>query len=340
MQLSLITLKEEDNRNNLLISCSKANLIYFVSKEGKVHVFSKKDNSTKTLELPNPIIQISCFGEYTFALDYYGNVWYINNVNFEYKFTNSYQTYRVYQYVKKSLSNSSYFIDYNCKLRNFTSTPSFYRKVDKLSCSDRFLFVFSDDGSIWCQGSNCYGQLGIGSCMDCNDFYEINNFLPDQITSIACGSGHSLFLSKSKFVYSCGSNFIGELGYKTKERHKNPFLKKIEGLDLISVVTCHTSKSICIDIHGKVFTFGEGSNSEISLLDIPPVRFINHGKFSTILQDINGVVWEVETNQKESKNEISQLKIDINEPCGFFDNKYQSLYHSIEETRSEYVSKF
>jgi alpha-tubulin suppressor-like RCC1 family protein len=74
------------------------------------------------------------------------------------------------------------------------------------------LFLKSD-GSLWAMGYNGYGQLGDGTTD--NDNYQTN--LPEEIvatnvTAIAAGYDHSLFLKSDGSLWAMGDNDDGELG--------------------------------------------------------------------------------------------------------------------------------
>ena len=75
------------------------------------------------------------------------------------------------------------------------------------------LFLKSD-GSLWAMGSNNYGQLGNGSN---SEVFPYANNQPEEIvasnvTAIAAGLGHSLFIKSDGSLWGMGWNRYGELG--------------------------------------------------------------------------------------------------------------------------------
>jgi len=74
------------------------------------------------------------------------------------------------------------------------------------------LFLKSD-GSLWAMGNNSDGQLGDGS----NDQFQYKTNLPElivasNVTAIAAGDAHSLFLKRDGSLWAMGDNSAGELG--------------------------------------------------------------------------------------------------------------------------------
>lgn len=70
------------------------------------------------------------------------------------------------------------------------------------------------DGSLWAMGANYYGQLGDGISYTSSGFQNSTN-RPEQIvasnvTAIAAGGMHSLFLKKDGSLWAMGGNFVKE----------------------------------------------------------------------------------------------------------------------------------
>lgn len=71
----------------------------------------------------------------------------------------------------------------------------------------------SSTGNIYTWGNGIYGQLGQG--LDRGMVTEpaiVTKLRGKDITSIACGQNHSMFLSSSGHVYACGNGYYGQLG--------------------------------------------------------------------------------------------------------------------------------
>ena len=79
------------------------------------------------------------------------------------------------------------------------------------------LFLKSD-GSLWAMGNNYFGQLGDGTTD--NDNYNTNwpeQIVASNVTAIAGGGSHSLFLQSDGSLWAMGNNYFGQLGDGTTD---------------------------------------------------------------------------------------------------------------------------
>jgi alpha-tubulin suppressor-like RCC1 family protein len=87
--------------------------------------------------------------------------------------------------------------------------------VTKVVAGSDFSLFLKSDGSLWGMGDNSWGQLGDGNLDPYNEFAYTN--LPEQIvasnvTAIAAGCAHSLFLKSDGSLWAMGMNLSGQLG--------------------------------------------------------------------------------------------------------------------------------
>jgi alpha-tubulin suppressor-like RCC1 family protein len=86
--------------------------------------------------------------------------------------------------------------------------------VTQVAAGYEFSLFLKSDGSLWAMGSNLYGQLGDGAIFGNPD---VNTNSPEQIvasnvTAIATGEFHSLFLKSDGSLWAMGNNEQGQLG--------------------------------------------------------------------------------------------------------------------------------
>ena len=116
------------------------------------------------------------------------------------------------------------------------------------------LFLKSD-GSLWVMGDNGDGQLGDGTTDDGN--YQIN--LPEQIlasnvTAIAAGAFHSLFLKSDGSLWAMGYNFCGQLGHGGNISVDLPI--QVVGVTNILSIAAGIDASVALDGNGNLWQWG------------------------------------------------------------------------------------
>ena len=87
--------------------------------------------------------------------------------------------------------------------------------VKGVACGNNNSLILKNDGTVWGCGSNYYGQLGDGTTTP-NQTTLVQMKNATDVKAIACGNSHSLILKNNGTVlWSCGSNYYGQLGYGT-----------------------------------------------------------------------------------------------------------------------------
>ncbi|XP_034107035.1 probable E3 ubiquitin-protein ligase HERC4 isoform X1 [Drosophila albomicans] len=114
---------------------------------------------------------------------------------------------------------------------------------------------------LYCWGNTSHGQLGLGGIEDEQILTPRKiPWKPDSsVVQIACGHGHTLFLTTSGKVYACGSNDYSQLGHDlpTKRPRMCPFLEIPELQDyVISQIACGSRHSMALTDWGQVLSWG------------------------------------------------------------------------------------
>ena len=106
--------------------------------------------------------------------------------------------------------------------------------ITQIACNESSTIFLNSFGNVYSCGYNDKGQLGLGDITNSYTPTQIPNL--NNITQIACGGSngdgdsyysiflHSLFLNSTGQVYSCGSNFYGQLGHENNNDLKIPTL--------------------------------------------------------------------------------------------------------------------
>jgi alpha-tubulin suppressor-like RCC1 family protein len=122
------------------------------------------------------------------------------------------------------------------------------------------LFLKSD-GSLWVMGNNGNGQLGDG--ITDNGNYNTNR--PEQIaatnvTAIAAGFYHSLFLKSDGSLWDMGDNFYGELGDSTFNNTNRPEQILATNVTAIAAGDFH---SLFLKGDGSLWAMGNNGNGQL-----------------------------------------------------------------------------
>ncbi|KAI2802270.1 RCC1 and BTB domain-containing protein 2 [Blomia tropicalis] len=97
------------------------------------------------------------------------------------------------------------------------------QSICKLTSGYRFVIALNKDGKCWSWGENKFGQLGLGKSLSIVNKPTLISTLPP-IIDVCCGHSHTIFLTHSNHIYSCGSNTSGSIGNGTTLHQSVPFL--------------------------------------------------------------------------------------------------------------------
>jgi len=133
--------------------------------------------------------------------------------------------------------------------------------VTAVAAGAYFSLFLKGDGSLWAMGDNYYGQLGDGTTNNDNGNYNTNR--PEQIvasnvTAIAAGQVHSLFLKSDGSLWVMGFNGNGRLGDGGIESSIN-FPEQIVASNVTAIAT-ESGASYNLFLKGDGSLWGMGDN--------------------------------------------------------------------------------
>ena len=188
------------------------------------------------------------------------------------------------------------------------------KDVDFVECGDSYTICKCINSDIYAWGGNDVGQLGIGNTIYQNIPIQCFDY-PTNIVDIRCGFYHTLVLTSNQEVYSCGGNYNGELG-RSCDGSFSFKLQKIDDINEVVRISCGYRHSMCIDIYGDLYVFGENLYHQLGLGDnyyrFKPVKNIS---VSNVI-DISSKGWHtlVKTISNEifafGKNHCNQIGIE------------------------------
>jgi alpha-tubulin suppressor-like RCC1 family protein len=104
------------------------------------------------------------------------------------------------------------------------------------AAGEGFSLFLKNDSTVWSCGRNSFGQLGDNSTVDKLVPVQVRTMtgLLTGVKQIAVGRNHSLFLKGNGQVFSCGSNFRGQLGIGNNQDRLYAVLATITSVKKIS----------------------------------------------------------------------------------------------------------
>eukprot|EP01084_Bolivina_argentea_P169742 294217_1 len=163
-------------------------------------------------------------------------------------------------------------------------------------CAATHTFIMSMHNKVYGFGDNTYCQLGIklkpkikkhsgkhskkGSTLldesktDIDDDNDKKNFVfmpaeirfKGMINDIQCGESHTLFLNGTDgTVLACGNNKYGQCGLGTELNGCIEAVTQIKSLKHIFKIHCGQNFSICVDIDGAIYSFGQNNMGQLGL---------------------------------------------------------------------------
>nr|CAB3265494.1 Williams-Beuren syndrome chromosomal region 16 protein homolog [Phallusia mammillata] len=136
-------------------------------------------------------------------------------------------------------------------------------KVLEVACGRAHALILTDNEGIFCLGNNSFGQCG-RDIIDGEIYINSkrvhiipHSHFDDRIVKIVCGMDHSLFLSESGEVYSCGWGADGQTGLGTYEKTSTP--TKVGGILAgvkIKKVSSFADTTLAVSDEGQVFAWG------------------------------------------------------------------------------------
>ncbi len=123
--------------------------------------------------------------------------------------------------------------------------------------------------SLWTWGNNDFGRCGVENNVTASTYQHMSpvelKILPQNlIQQVVCGAAHTLLVSASGRLFSCGLGIQGQLGRGYQESQSE--FHTIEGLDSIICASAGFGHSAAVNRKGEIYTWGSNKEKQVALI--------------------------------------------------------------------------
>jgi alpha-tubulin suppressor-like RCC1 family protein len=133
--------------------------------------------------------------------------------------------------------------------------------VTAIAAGEYHSLFLKSDGSLWAMGNNAFGQLGDGNSLR-PDVNSPARIVTTNVTAIAAGWNHSLFLKDDGSLWAMGNNAFGQLGDGTLNSNgtNSPEMVVASGVTAIAAGNGH---SLFLKSDGSLWAMGDNSSGQL-----------------------------------------------------------------------------
>ena len=138
--------------------------------------------------------------------------------------------------------------------------------VVEITCGSYHTAAVTNNGELFTWGGGMYGKLGHGSESGCSTPRKVEGLNDAHVTSVACGSRHTVAMTSNGAIYSWGDKENGVAGHANTEGHQYTpkVVEKLQNKIVVQLSACgfHTG---CITDDRQVYIWGEGKFGRLGL---------------------------------------------------------------------------
>lgn len=139
--------------------------------------------------------------------------------------------------------------------------------VISVSCGWYHTCAVLASGKIFSWGCGDFGATGHDDHVHRSEPCEIQSLLSESVTIIACGSFHSLCVTRAGKLYSWGHGAHGELGHGDNLNRSKPKLILNLVRDSIADIGCGSAHTIVVTDDGIIYSWGSNKYGQLGCVD-------------------------------------------------------------------------
>jgi alpha-tubulin suppressor-like RCC1 family protein len=136
-----------------------------------------------------------------------------------------------------------------------------------ISCGEYYTMVLMTDGSIWGNGRNNYGQIGLGFSGTIATISRITSDISGCTPlSVSCGANHTMILMTNGTIWGTGLNSNGQLGLgDTSDRNRLTRITSNIGRSTPKTISCGYSHTMVLMTDGTIWGTGLNNYGQLGL---------------------------------------------------------------------------
>ena len=148
------------------------------------------------------------------------------------------------------------------------SSGNFITNVSAIAAGYNHTVMLKSDGTVWATGDNSSGQLGDGTTTNKSRAVQVSDSTTNPITNvsaIAAGANHTVFLKNDGTVWATGHNGNGELGIgNTTQQNRAVQVTDNTGyISSVAAIAAGTNHTLFLKSDGTVWATGDNGSGEL-----------------------------------------------------------------------------
>mmetsp|Transcript_1118 Transcript_1118/g.3148 ORF Transcript_1118/g.3148 Transcript_1118/m.3148 type:complete len:532 (+) Transcript_1118:47-1642(+) len=135
--------------------------------------------------------------------------------------------------------------------------------IAAVAAGDGFTLVATASGDVFSFGDGADGALGLGAGDSVPEPVLVQALAAEHVVDVAAGFSHSVFVTQSGSVFTCGWGHAGRLGHGDGDSLDVP--RRVAALDGVHAVLAAAGEdhTLVVDAQGRAWAFGSGADGQL-----------------------------------------------------------------------------